>query len=88
MASIKSCYIDSRNDQSPKCEVVHETKYTSEISCPTHTCLAQSVEHQSDDQKALGSIPTLLLYAPWGQQTSSLFLYALSLIRYASTHKG
>ena len=31
MAFIKSCSIDFRNDQSPKCEVVHETKLTSEI---------------------------------------------------------
>ena len=45
MAFIKAHSIDSRNNQSPKCEVVHETKFTSEISCPIHTCLAQSVEH-------------------------------------------
>ena len=34
----------SSNDQSAKCEVVHETKLTSVISCPTNTCRAQSVE--------------------------------------------
>ena len=44
MAFIKSCSIDSRNNQSPTCELVHETKLTSEISCSTETCLAQSVE--------------------------------------------
>ena len=53
-ASIKSCSIDSRNEQSP---VVHETKLTSEISFPTHTRLTQPVEHYSDDQEVLGSIP-------------------------------
>ena len=55
MSFINSCSFDSLNDQSPKCEVVHETKLTSKISCPN---LAQSVEHQSDDQKVLGSIST------------------------------
>ena len=43
MTYIKSYSIDSRNDQSPKREVVHETKLTSEIFWPTHTRLAQSV---------------------------------------------
>ena len=57
MAFIKSCSIHSRNDQSPKCEVVYEIKLTSEIFWPTHTCLAQSVEHRNDDQEVLGSIP-------------------------------
>ena len=32
--------------------------FTSEISCPTYTCLEQSVEHCSDDQEVLGSITT------------------------------
>ena len=45
MAFIKSSSIDSGNDQSPKYEVVHETKLILEISCPTHICLAQSVDH-------------------------------------------
>ena len=36
--------MDSRNDQSPKCEVVHKGKLTSEISCVAHVCLAQAVE--------------------------------------------
>ena len=38
--------------------VVHETKFTSEISCPTQNLLTQSVEHMSDDQEVLRSIPT------------------------------
>ena len=54
MAFIKSCSIDSRNDQSPKCEVVHETKLTSEVFWPTYTRLAQSVEHDPDPE-VLGS---------------------------------
>ena len=58
MAFIKSCYIDSRTDLSPKCEVVCEKGLTSEIFCPTHTCLPQSAEHQSDDQEVVGSDPT------------------------------
>ena len=38
------------------CEVVHETKLTSEISCPTDSCLAQLVEHQSDYQEGVGCV--------------------------------
>ena len=30
-----SCSIDSRNDPSPKCEVVYGINFTSGISCPT-----------------------------------------------------
>ena len=45
MAFMKPCTIDSRNEQSPTCEVVHETKLTSEISYPTNSCLPQLVEH-------------------------------------------
>ena len=37
---IKSCSIKSRNDQSPKSEVVHETKLILKISYLTHVCLA------------------------------------------------
>ena len=37
----KSCSIDSINEQSPKSEVVHETRLASEIFCPTCSCLAQ-----------------------------------------------
>ena len=58
MTFIKSCSIDSRNEQSPTYEVVHETKLTSEISCPTDSCLAQLVEHKSEDLEVLVSIPT------------------------------
>ena len=55
---LKSCSINSGNNQSPKCEVVHEAKLTSEISCPTHTWLAQLAEHYSDDQEVVGSMST------------------------------
>ena len=44
LQGIKSCSVDSRNDQSPRCEVVHETKFTLEIYCQKHTWLARSVE--------------------------------------------
>ena len=54
---IKSCSIDSRNEQSPKCEMVHETKLTSEISFSTDSFLAQLAEHGTDDQEVMGSTP-------------------------------
>ena len=57
-ALIKSCSIDSRNELSPRCEVVHETKLTSEIFFPTDSCLAQSVEHWTDDLEIVSSIPS------------------------------
>ena len=53
MAFIKSCSINSKNDQSAKCEVMHKTKLTSE-----NTRLTQTVEHYSDDPEVLGSILT------------------------------
>ena len=56
--SLKSCSIDSRNERSPTCEVVHETKLTSEISYPTDSCLAQLAEHYSDDPEFVSSNPT------------------------------
>ena len=34
-----------------------QTKLTSEISCPTDFCLAQLVEHKSDDQEVMSSNP-------------------------------
>ena len=43
---IKSCSIESRNDPSPKSEVVHETKFSLKISYSTHACLAQLDQHQ------------------------------------------
>ena len=55
-AFIKSCSIDSRNEQSPTCEVVHETKLTSEISFPTDSLLAQLAEHGADYLVVVGSI--------------------------------
>ena len=50
--------MDSRNELSLKCEVVHETKLTSEISFPTDSSLAQSVEHWTDDLEVVSSIPS------------------------------
>ena len=43
----KSCSVESRNDQSPKSEVVHETKFSLKISYLTHACLAQLDQHQN-----------------------------------------
>ena len=44
---IKSCTIESRNDPSPKSEVVHETKFILQISYATHACLPQLDQHQT-----------------------------------------
>ena len=44
---IKSFFIESRNDPSPKSEVVHETKFSLKISYSTHACLAQLDQHQT-----------------------------------------
>ena len=44
---IKSCSIASRNDPSPKSEVVHETKFSLKISYSTHACLAQLDQYQT-----------------------------------------
>ena len=44
---IKSCSIESRNDQSPKSEVVHEAKFHLKISYSTHVCLARLNRHQT-----------------------------------------
>ena len=38
-------------------EVVNETKLNSEISFPTDSCLAQSVQHWTDDREVVSSIP-------------------------------
>ena len=53
---IKSFSIESRNDPSPKSEVVHETKFSLEISYLTHACLAQLDQHQI--ARFTSSIPT------------------------------
>ena len=58
MAFIKLCSIDSKNKQSPTCEVVHETKESSLQKSPTDSLLAQLVEHETDDQEVEGSNPT------------------------------
>ena len=39
--------MESRNDPSPKSEVVHETKFSLKISYSTHACLAQMDRHQT-----------------------------------------
>ena len=54
-AFIKSCSIDSRNKQSPTCEVMHETKESSLQESPTDSCLAQLVEQKSDDLEVVSS---------------------------------
>ena len=47
------------NEQSPTCEVVHETdKAHFRNLLPNRFLLAQLVEHKSDDQKVMGSNPT------------------------------
>ena len=57
-AFIKSCSIDSRNKQSPTCELVYETKESSLQKSPTDSSLAQSVEHWTNDKEVVGSNPT------------------------------
>ena len=49
--------IDSRNDSSPKSEVVHETHSSFEISYVTHVWLVQLDRHQSKSQEVTGSVP-------------------------------
>ena len=44
---IKLCSIESRNDPSPKSEVVHETKFSLKISYSTHASLAPLDQHQT-----------------------------------------
>ena len=55
---IKSCSIDSRNKQSPTCEVVYGTKESSLQTSPTDSPLAQLGEHGADDLKVVRSNPT------------------------------
>ena len=59
MAFIKSCSIDSRNEQSPTWEVVHETNKAHLIPAQQISCLAQLVEHWCHNLEVLVSIPTL-----------------------------
>ena len=58
MTFIKSCSIDSRNKQSPTCEVVHKTKESSLQTSPTDSSLAQLEEHGTDDLEVMSSNPT------------------------------
>ena len=53
-----SCSIDSRNKQSPTCEVVHGTKESSLQKSPTDSSLAQLAEQETDDLEVVGSNPT------------------------------
>ena len=55
---MRSCSIDSRNKQSPTCEVVHETKESSLQKSPTDSLLAQLSQHQADDPEVVSSNPT------------------------------
>ena len=55
---MKSCSIDSRNKQSPTCEVVHETKESSLQISPTDSCLDQLAEQKTDDPEVVSSNPT------------------------------
>ena len=50
--------VDFKNEQSPTCEVVHETKLTSEISFPTDSCPAQLSDHWSYYPEVVSSNPT------------------------------
>ena len=59
-AFVQACSIDSsRNEQSPKYEVVHETnKAHFRNHMPTESFLAQLAEHLSDDPEVVSSNPT------------------------------
>ena len=57
-AFIKLCSTDSRNKQSPTCEVVHETKESSLQTSPTDSLLAQLVECGTDDLEVVSSNST------------------------------
>ena len=50
--------MDSRNKQSPTCEVVHETKESSLHRSPTDSLLAQLVKHETDGLEVVSSNPT------------------------------
>ena len=56
-AFIKSCFIDSRNKQSPTCEVVHETKESSLQTSQPDSSLAQLGEHGTDDLEVVSLNP-------------------------------
>ena len=42
-----SCSIESRNDRSPKCEVMHETKFSLKICYSAHICITELDRHQT-----------------------------------------
>ena len=49
--------IDSRNKQSPTCEVVHETKESSFQKSPTDSSLVQLIEHGTDNLEVVSQTP-------------------------------
>ena len=51
---------------------VKQTKLTSEIFCPTDSCLAQLVEHETDDPEVVDSNPT-------GQFLTKFILFCVTL---------
>ena len=53
-----SSSIDSRNKQSPTCEMVHETKENSLQKSPTDSLLVQLSEQQTNDLEVVSSNPT------------------------------
>ena len=73
-AFIKSCSIDSRNKQSPICEMVHETKESSLQTSPTDSSLAQWGEHGTEDLEVVSSIKPL-----WGRFLMKYILYCVTL---------
>ena len=58
MAFIKSCSILEMTKVQHVKLCLKPTKITSEISCPTGSCLAQLVRHGPEDPEVLVSIPT------------------------------
>ena len=48
-----------KNEKISTFEVMHETKFTSEISCQTYSFLAQLAEHETDDLEGVGSNNTV-----------------------------
>ena len=69
MAFTKSWSIDSRNEHQHVKWLMKQTKLTSEISCPTDSCLAQLVRHWPEDPEVLGFNPH------WGQFLTIFFFF-------------
>ena len=71
---IKSCPIESRNDPSPKSEVVHETKFSLKIYS-THACLAQLNQHQTCNPVMVSDVSSNHTSSNFFKDTSMLILY-------------